>query len=409
MKRAAEHELHRGTNRGMSAGEPQNQRETVMPYRTSVTALMLATALGMMIAEARAWDDAKYVDLKGQWARTIGGAGRYDPSKPLGRLQEAPLAPQYGTGDAGRYDPTKPPGRLQEAPLTPEYQVIHEASLADQAQGGQGDDPTYRCLSPGMPRIMHAYSPMEVVVTPDTTHILIEHIHDNRRIHTDGRDWPVDMDLNPMFAGYSIGRWIDTKGSGRYDTLLVETRGLKGPRTYEASGIPFHADGKTIIKERIYLDSANPNLLNDEITVVDHAPDAAVDDRAELPPCPKQRADLVARGHLRREQRPYRDRQGGLLPQRRRRTDADPQGSAAARSTLFQADAEIGEMSHSQEKKMFGGGWSQGEPPRARVPANEVRSRPEVPQSRRHGDGAPSTQGVEILCRRGGRGDTGSV
>jgi hypothetical protein len=53
--------------------------------------------------------------------------------------------------------------------------------------------------------------------------------------------------------------------------LLVETRGLKGPRTYEASGIPFHADGKTIIKERIYLDSANPNLLNDEITVIDHA------------------------------------------------------------------------------------------------------------------------------------------
>ena len=216
-----------------------------MPYRTSVTALMLATALGMMIAEAQAWDDAKYVDLKGQWARTIGGAGRYDPSKPL--------------------------GRLQEAPLTPEYQAIHEASLADQAQGGQGDDPTYRCLSPGMPRIMHAYSPMEVVVTPDTTHILIEHIHDNRRIHTDGRDWPADMDLNPMFAGYSIGRWIDAKGSGRYDTLLVETRGLKGPRTYEASGIPFHADGKTIIKERIYLDSANPNLLNDEITVIDHA------------------------------------------------------------------------------------------------------------------------------------------
>ena len=73
-----------------------------MAFRTSVTALMLATALGMMIAEALAWDDAKYIDLKGQWVRTIGGAGRYDPTKPLGRLQEAQLAPQYGTGDAGR-------------------------------------------------------------------------------------------------------------------------------------------------------------------------------------------------------------------------------------------------------------------------------------------------------------------
>ena len=71
---------------------------------------------------------------------------------------------------------TKPPGRLQEAPLTAEYQAIYEANLTDQASGGQGVDPTYRCLSPGMPRIMHAYSPMEIVVTaghhayPDRAH-----------------------------------------------------------------------------------------------------------------------------------------------------------------------------------------------------------------------------------------------
>src|SRR5258708_5507578 len=94
-----------------------------------------------------------------------------------------------------------------------------------------------------MPRIMHAYSPVEIVVTADTTHILIEHIHDSRRIHTDGRDWPEDMDANPMFGGYSIGKWTDENGDGRYDVLVVETRGLKNPRTYDASGIPFHKDG----------------------------------------------------------------------------------------------------------------------------------------------------------------------
>ncbi len=215
-----------------------------MSHRTSITVTAtLFIALG--IVEARAWDDSKYIDLKGQWVRASGGMGRYDPEKP--------------------------PGRGQEAPLTAEYRAIHEASIADQATGGQGVDPTYRCLSPGMPRIMHAYSPMEIVVTPETTHILIDHIHDNRRIHTDGRDWPADMDLNPKFAGYSIGRWIDQKGTGRYDTLLIETRGLKGPRVYEASGIPFHADGQTVIKERLYLDDANPNMLYDEITVIDHA------------------------------------------------------------------------------------------------------------------------------------------
>src|SRR5258708_13490981 len=122
-----------------------------------------------------------------------------------------------------------------------------------------------------MPRIMHAYSPVEIVVTADTTHILIEHIHDSRRIHTDGRGWPEDMDANPMFAGYSIGKWIDEDGDGRYDVLVVETRGLKNPRTYDASGIPFHEDGRTIIKEKIYLDKADPSLLHDEITTIDNA------------------------------------------------------------------------------------------------------------------------------------------
>ena len=41
-------------------------------------------------------------------------------------------------------------------------------------KGGQGVDPTYSCVSPGMPRIMIAYAPMEVVVTPEVSYILME-------------------------------------------------------------------------------------------------------------------------------------------------------------------------------------------------------------------------------------------
>ena len=215
--------------------------------RSTIGAISMLAALCAAAVGAQAGDDAKYPDWKGQWMRAEGARG------------------------VGRFDPTKPPGRLQGAPLTSEYQAIYEANLAEQASGGQGIDPTYRCLSPGMPRIMHAYSPMEIVVTGETTHILIEHIHDSRRIHTDGRDWPDGMDANPMFGGYSIGRWIDADGDGRYDTLVIETRGLKNPRTYEASGIPFHEDGRTVIKERIYGDKADPNNLHDEITIIDNA------------------------------------------------------------------------------------------------------------------------------------------
>ena len=214
-----------------------------MHHRIPIGTLMLAVALGVTMSNARAFDESKYPNWKGQWLRTDTGTPRYDPSKP--------------------------PGRGQQAPLTPEYQSILEASLADQAGGGQGGDPTYTCLAPGMPRIMNNYEGAEFVITPRTTHVLMEHIHDFRRIYTDGRDWPEDID--PTFAGYSIGKWIDAQGSGRYDALEVETRFLRGPRTWDQSGMPTADDNDGVIKERLYLDKANPNILHDEMTTIDNS------------------------------------------------------------------------------------------------------------------------------------------
>jgi hypothetical protein len=119
-----------------------------------------------------------------------------------------------------------------------------------------------------MPREMSAYEPLELIVTPDLTYVLVDHIEHTRRIYTDGRDWPADVE--PSFSGYSIGKWIDA-GDGRYGVLEVETRDFKGPRVYDATGIPLHSDNQSIIKERIYLDAADNNLLHDDITTIDHA------------------------------------------------------------------------------------------------------------------------------------------
>jgi hypothetical protein len=205
---------------------------------------LAALALLAFGSAAQALDETKYPDWSGQWRRAEGGPPRYDPSKP-------------GTGFR------------QEAPLTEEAKKILEASLADQKDGGQGGDPTYTCLSPGMPRIMNVYDPMELVITEGTTHILIQHVHDSRRIFTDGRDWP--KEIEPSFAGYSIGKWLDTDGDGRFDTLEVETRGFKGPRAYDATGLPLHEDNQSIIKERIYLDKSDPKIMINEITTIDSA------------------------------------------------------------------------------------------------------------------------------------------
>jgi hypothetical protein len=212
-------------------------------YRSSIAFVALATALWATLGAAPAFDESKYPDWKGQWRRFEPGPPRYDPSRPLG------------------------PG--QQAPLTEEYKAVHAASMADQAAGGQGNDPTYTCVPPGMPRIMNVYDPMEIIITPGTTHIMIQHIHDSRRIFTDGRDWP--MGFEPTFAGYSIGKWIDTDGDGRYDLLEVETRNLKGPRAYDGTGLPLHEDNQSIIKERIYADKADPNIILNEITTIDNS------------------------------------------------------------------------------------------------------------------------------------------
>jgi len=209
--------------------------------RPSISAAALVLTFVMPIA-AQALDDTKYPDMQGQWARPAGIGIQWDQTKKL------------GVG--------------QQPPLTPEYQAVWEASIADQAAGGQGNDPLYRCVPVGMPRVMSAVFPMEIVITPNTTYILSDY-STPRRIYTDGRAWRKDEE--PNFLGYSIGRWIDENGDGRYDVLEVETRHVKGPHAYEASGIPFHTDNEVVFKERFYLDGANPDILHDEITTFDHA------------------------------------------------------------------------------------------------------------------------------------------
>jgi hypothetical protein len=209
-------------------------------------AASVAGALMMTIGGAQALDYTKYPDLRGQWTRVI----------------------FPGVGGQGSFDQTKPWGPGQQAPLTPEYQKVLADSMADQARGGLGNYPTAQCIPGGMPRMM-TFLEQEYVVTPDTTYILLSGEDHYRRIFTDGRDWPAD--IIPTYQGYSIGRWIDQDGDGRYDVLEAETRGFKGPRAFDATGLPLAFDNQSIFKERFYLDRADPNILHDEITVIDHA------------------------------------------------------------------------------------------------------------------------------------------
>src|SRR5450432_367375 len=120
-----------------------------MLYRSTFEALALATVLMLTVGGAQA-EDKKFPNWKGDWTNVIIRM----PGQQL------------------KFDPTKPYGPGQQAPLTEEYQKIYQDNLAEQAQGGQGlflDHAS--CFPAGMPTMMSAGT-HEFIVTPETTYIL---------------------------------------------------------------------------------------------------------------------------------------------------------------------------------------------------------------------------------------------
>ena len=199
-------------------------------------ALLWATA-----ATAQVVDFGKYPNFSGQWSRPAGN-------------------PNNWRQVAG------PP------PYTPESEKKFAEIQAISKEGSPANWPSTFCVPTGMPAMMNLYNPMEIVITPATTYVLMSHNNDQiRRIYTDGRSWPADGEYEPTYAGYSIGKWVDEDGDGKYDVLEVETRFIKDVRAYDVNGYPFADDGKTVIKERFFLDKSDPNTIYDEITVTDNA------------------------------------------------------------------------------------------------------------------------------------------
>jgi hypothetical protein len=180
----------------------------------------------------------RYPDWSGQWAR-------------IGSLNWEPEG----------YDKAGPP------PLTEEYRQRREEYAALRAQGVLAGDPPATCLPPGMPRVMTMAFPMEIIITPATTYIYADWESQVRRVYTDGRNWP-DY-LLPEFNGYSIGQWHDEDGNGEYDLLSIETRGIKGPRSFDSTGAVLHDNNETVVHEE--LRRIDANTLENRITTIDAA------------------------------------------------------------------------------------------------------------------------------------------
>ena len=125
-----------------------------------------------------------------------------------------------------------------------EFEVTDAGREADERYDSTIDDPILRCVSDGLIRMNHGPFHIEVVSLPNKIIVLHEDLREVRRIYTDGRDFPEDIEYAYLAMGVSVGRW---EGS----TLVVETRGLK-PSVWDASGMPISSDA--VVTERWYID-----------------------------------------------------------------------------------------------------------------------------------------------------------
>ncbi len=144
------------------------------------------------------------------------------------------------------FDPSVKRGELQKVELQPEYDARYKARLAALAKGEAEGKPLANastlCLPMGMPVNMMAFFPLEIVVTAKTVYAFAEGTDPPRRIFLDGRSIPPLDELEPSFAGYSVGRWEG-------DTLVVDTAGVKTRTTLD--DVP-HSDALRV-NERIRL------------------------------------------------------------------------------------------------------------------------------------------------------------
>ncbi|HXA76169.1 MAG TPA: hypothetical protein VNV41_03470 [Candidatus Acidoferrales bacterium] len=145
----------------------------------------------------------------------------------------------------------------------PEVPSLTRASAAElkvlQDEEAKNQEPateSANCLPPGMPTIMFQPYDIEFLFTPGRVTIIQEAYMQVRRVFTDGRGHPADLD--PTFNGHSIGHWEG-------DTLVIDTAGLghKTPLGYNRLQHGPHLD----VVERIHLTA--PDKMEDDMTLTD--------------------------------------------------------------------------------------------------------------------------------------------
>ena len=117
-------------------------------------------------------------------------------------------------------------------------------------------DSTAQCMPSGVPRVMGAPYPIEVLQSKKQVVILHEVQHLFRHIYLN-EDHPKDLD--PTFMGHSVGRWEG-------DTLVVDTTAINKDTLINEAGDP-HSDKMHIVER--WSKSKDGQVLTDLLTIDD--------------------------------------------------------------------------------------------------------------------------------------------
>jgi hypothetical protein len=170
-----------------------------------------------------------------------------------------PVQPNPRTASGSPASPNGPQFAGAAPPIKPEFKAAYDAEVKRLADAEERGEPTTSqntmCLPQGMPAMMLAIFPMEVVQTPKQVTIIEEAFTQIRRLYI-GEDPPQVEDAEPGFYGHTGAKWDG-------DTLVAETVGIKTNVLYR--NVP-HSENLRI-HERLKMIDADH--FEDEITYTD--------------------------------------------------------------------------------------------------------------------------------------------
>jgi hypothetical protein len=167
-----------------------------------------------------------------------------------------PYAAFYETPFAEEPPPPNGGPQLKE-PYASEYRKLTQRKAAAMKEGKPLADPSTQCRPEGMPTLMGAIYPIEIVQTPQQLVVLTEFLTQTRRIYLNETMPPFD-EISPGYTGHSVGHWEG-------DTLVVKTLGVR--EDVRLLEIPHSA--QMSVTERLRF--TGPDLMENEVTIDDPA------------------------------------------------------------------------------------------------------------------------------------------